>query len=320
MTVTDPDGATVTQTVNVTVNPVNDAPKPTDLNQDSVTTPEDTPVEVVLDFEDPEGDDFTAAVTVGPQNGTFNTDTSTYTPNADFNGTDSFTYVVTDEFGASAEYTVSITVTPVNDDPVADATQDVSTTENDPVDVTVVATDVDGDTLSYSVETGDEPASGAVVDNGGGSFTYTPGADFTGSDAFTVTIDDGNGGVITQMVNVTVSPDSVSIDIVGPNSTTPAPVDASTDAFVYTDDAAANTDVIISGFSMDDVIQVSGATSADYNFTSGTDPNDLYVTYVDTTAGTSNLILIEDVLDPSDFVLDYDSAVTAVGYNFMTFA
>jgi hypothetical protein len=320
----------VTQTVNVTVNPVNDAPRPTGANTSTLVLDEDTTAPFVIDFEDPEGDAILDPVLVtGPVHGSIGAG-DIYIPNPDFNGSDSITYEVSDEFGATTQFTIDITVNPVNDDPVADATQDVTASEDDPVDITVVATDVDGDTLTYSVEAGDEPANGTV--SGGGSdngmFTYTPDADFSGDDSFVVTIIDHMGGMTTQTVNVTVEPDVniIDIDIVGPNSTTPADVAGTDGPDVFTDDTTANTDVFITDFALGDFIQVTGAAEGDYNFGSGpTDPNDLYITFVNQTAGTSNLILIDDffVLAPNSsplIVETYQDAVDRLGSEFMTFA
>lgn len=320
VTATDPDGATVTQTVNVTITAVNDPPKPDANNTTNLTVVEDTPTEFIVSFTDPEGNTpLTTAVTVAPVHGQIGQDGTTYIPNANFNGTDSITYTVTDSLGATATHTINITVTPVNDPPVTAASQNVTASQNDPLDVTVTATDVDGDTLGYSAA---DPAHGTVTGGDGGAFVYTPDTDYVGSDSFVVTVTDHMGGTATQTVNVTVAPDVnvISIDIVGPNSTTPANVAGTDGPDVFTDNTGANTDVIITDFTLEDVIQVTGATSNDYNFTTGSDPNDLYITYVDTDAGTSNLILLDDVLDGSGIVLDYATAVAAVGFNFMTFA
>lgn len=326
VTVNDGNGGTDTITVNVTITPVDDAPRPGADNTSSLTIDEDTSGVVVVDFSDPEGNEpLTFAVTQGPANGTFTLvgDDNVYTPNADFNGEDSITYTVTDSNGNATTFTVDITVNPVNDDPTVDATQTVGTSEETAVVVTVEGDDVDGDELSYSIGDDDGPANGTVTEGDEGVFTYTPDEGFTGSDSFTVTVDDGNGGTATQVVTVNVGPqiEDFSLDIVGENSTTPRPVDASVDMFRFLDDAGKDTDVAISGFSDDDVIVVSGATAADYNFGTGSDANDLFITFVNPDNGASNLILIDDILaGSSTFITDYASAVEAVGFDFMTFA
>ena len=128
----------------------------------------------------------------------------TYTPNANFNGSDSFTYTVSDGNGGTDTATVNVTVNPVNDAPVAN--NDSATTDEDtPVTVNVVAndTDVEGDTLTVSAVT--QGANGTVT-FAGGCVTYTPNGNFNGSDSFTYTVSDGNGGTDTATVNVTVNP------------------------------------------------------------------------------------------------------------------
>src|SRR5207302_838768 len=112
--------------VTITVNSVNDAPL---AASDTYATDEDTALTVaaagvLANDTDLEGDPLTAALVSGPSHGTLtpNPDGSfAYTPAADFNGTDSFTYKASDGTALSGETTVTITVNPVNDAPVAAA-------------------------------------------------------------------------------------------------------------------------------------------------------------------------------------------------------
>ncbi|WP_037005920.1 cadherin-like domain-containing protein, partial [Ectopseudomonas composti] len=92
-----------------------------------------------------------------------------------------------------------------NDAPVSGPSS-ISTNEDTPIDGKIIARDVDGDTLTYSIANGNGPQHGTVTLNADGTYTYQPGKDFNGSDAFTVTIDDGNGGTTTSVVSVTVNP------------------------------------------------------------------------------------------------------------------
>ena len=130
----------------------------------------------------------------------------TYTPNANYFGPDSFIYTVSDGKGGQDTGQVSITVTPVNDDP--NAVNDALTTPaNTAGQVNVLAndTDVDGDTLTVTTLT-PTAAHGTVSCTAAGVCTYTPNADYDGSDSFTYEISDGNGGTDTATVSVTVTP------------------------------------------------------------------------------------------------------------------
>ena len=79
-----------------------------------------------------------------------------------------------------------------------------TTTRNTSVSIPVLAndTDADGDELQISGVT--SPTQGTVVVNGDGTVTYTPRRGFTGTDAFTYTVDDARGGTDTALVTITV--------------------------------------------------------------------------------------------------------------------
>ena len=160
-------------TITVTVTAVNDIPVANDV---TVTTAEDTAVEVTFSATDVEDSTFTFAAVELPDNGTLGTVGSTvvYTPNQHYNGSDTFTYTATDSnSGVSTEATVSITVTAVNDVPTTD-NGSVTTAEDTAVNVTLNASDVDGDALTYAVGT----ATNGTVTVSGNTATYTPSAHF----------------------------------------------------------------------------------------------------------------------------------------------
>ena len=212
--VSDGNGGSDTATVTVTVNPVNDDPAATD---DTAVTNEDMSVlvDVLANDTDIDGDSLSIASVTQPANGLLvnNGMDVTYTPNPNFNGTDTLNYTVSDGNGGTSTATVNITINPVNDNPVANddtaaADEDVSISIN----VLSNDTDVDGDQLV--VENVTQPANGTVTNNGA-DVTYTPNANFNGTDTFTYTVSDGNGGVDTAMVSVTINPvnDSPTLDI-----------------------------------------------------------------------------------------------------------
>ena len=216
--VSDGKGGTTTVTINVTVTPVNDAPVAT---SPAVTTAEDTPVNGTITATDADGDPLTYTTTIPPANGTVVVrpdGTYTYTPNANFNGTDSFVVTVSDGKGGTTTVTINVTVTAVNDAPVATTPVNVTTTKNIPVSGKVTATDVDGDPLTYTA--GTPPTNGTVVVNPDGTFTYTPNNNYSGTDSFTVVVSDGKGGTTTITVNVNIAPTNVAPVVTAPAITT----------------------------------------------------------------------------------------------------
>ncbi|MDP6595777.1 MAG: Ig-like domain-containing protein, partial [Candidatus Poribacteria bacterium] len=187
-------------TVSITVTAVNNAPVAT---AQSATTAEDTAVAITLAGTDTEGDTLTYTVVDQPANGALSGTASnlTYTPNADYNGDDSFTFKVNDGTVDSATATISITVTAVNDPPVASA-QSVTTAEDTAVAITLAGTDADGDTLTYTVV--GQPTNG-VLSGTTPNLTYTPNADFFGNDSFTFKVNDGTVDSGTATVSITVT-------------------------------------------------------------------------------------------------------------------
>lgn len=209
-TYTITDGYDVdTARVTVTINGVNDAPVADD---DAYRVDEDATLTVtaaagVLNGDsDVDGGALTATVADDVDHGTLtlNPDGSfAYVPDADFAGTDSFTYHVSDGRGGTDSATVTITVDPVNDPPVA--RDDAAVTDEDaPVTIAVLANDddVDGDPLSVS--SAGNGAHGTVKINPNGSLTYMPEANFFGTDSFTYEMSDGRGGSDTATVTVRV--------------------------------------------------------------------------------------------------------------------
>ena len=242
-----PDTAVLdTATVSVTVNSVNDGP---DAVDDSRSVDEDG----VLTFDprgndsDPDGDSLTVTGVGSASNGlvSFTGTSVTYTPNADFFGSDSFTYTISDGNGGTDTATVSVTVNSVNDGP--DAVDDSRSVDEDGVltfDPRGNDSDPDGDSLTV---TGVGSASNGSVSFTGTSVTYTPNADFFGSDSFTYTISDGNGGTDTATVSVTV------------NSVNDGP-DAVDDSDTVDEDSSVTVDVLGNDSDVDDGLDPASVT------------------------------------------------------------
>ena len=144
------------------------------------------------------------------------TGTLTFTPAADANGTAAVTVRAVDDGGTanggddtSAPRTLTITITAVNDDPVA--VDDAVSTPEDSAGVTfdVLANDTDvdaGDTLSLNSFDGSTITKGTLTANGAGSFTYVPEPSFNGTETFTYVVRDTAGATDGGTITITVAP------------------------------------------------------------------------------------------------------------------
>ena len=174
-------------------------------NNQSVVTDEDTAVNIALSASDADGDPLTYAVVSVPSHGALSGEAPnlTYTPTANYNGPDSFTYKANDGLADSNTATVSITVNPVNDAPVA-YDQSVATPEETAVAITLAASDIDGDFLTYTVVT--PPTHGTVTGGTGADRNYLPDLNYNGPDSFTFKVNDGHADSNIATVSITVNP------------------------------------------------------------------------------------------------------------------
>lgn len=220
-TLIDADGESVAQDMNITIDANNDGPVTV---PDAYSVAEDSTLTVadpgVLDNDsDLEGDPFEAFVDTQPANGTVSIGVGggfTYDPVPDFTGTDTFTYIATDDKGASSVATlVTVTVTPVNDTPIAVADA-VIVGEDAQIVSAVLANDVAlGDTpLVVTITTA--AAFGVATPGTNGTVTYTPDPNYNGPDDYTYRVTDVDGQFSAAFVAVTVNsandPVTVSID------------------------------------------------------------------------------------------------------------
>ncbi|WIG77007.1 tandem-95 repeat protein [Photobacterium damselae] len=173
--VDDGNGGSDTITVTVNVTPVNDAPVGEDV---SAETQEDTAVTGQLTATDVDGDNLTFKPGSDPTNGsvTVNPDGSwEYVPNPDFNGEDSFTVVVDDGNGGTDTITVTVNVTPVNDEAVIGGDDHQSLIETNEVLTTggtLTATDVDNPDNSFKPQEGVSGQYGQFTINSQGEWTF----------------------------------------------------------------------------------------------------------------------------------------------------
>jgi hypothetical protein len=240
---------------------VNNAPVTT---SDEASVDEDGSVAIAVLDNDSDSEGFLTASSVTVVDKSTNGQTSvntangviTYTPAADFNGSDSFSYEVSDFQGAiSAVTQVIVTINAQNDLPVL--ANDLQVTEEDmTVIINVLAndTDIDDSLNSNSLVLVTEPVNGEaqVID---GQISYTPVADFNGSDSFTYRVADSTGAFGEAA--------TVTLNISGSND---APV-AIDDAITTNEDTGVTLNVLTNDSDIDselDATSISIITSAQH--------------------------------------------------------
>lgn len=121
---------------------------------------------------------------------------------------DEFSYTISDSKGSNSQGTVTITVAGVDDPPTTQPDQFTVAEDSvllvESLGVLVNDADPEGDTIS--VEIGDGPTDGTTTLNLDGSFTYTPNADFSGSDSFTYVATSNGKSAAPQTVVLTITP------------------------------------------------------------------------------------------------------------------
>lgn len=202
------DGAlnSAAATINIAIASVNDRPV---ANGFSFSTAEDEAYTGQLSASDPDGDSLTYSIGAGASSGAVtitNTSTGafTYTPDPNISGSDSFTFRVNDGTENSFDGMVDITITAVNDAPVA--TEAAYVTDEDTIySGQLSGTDSDGDSLTYSIAANGAKGT-ASVNAATGAFTYTPNANENGVDTFTFIVNDGTVNSAEAAVDFTIAP------------------------------------------------------------------------------------------------------------------
>jgi len=189
---TNKNGQVIEDIYNLNIVPVDDAPEIKNL---VVNLAEDS-IQVSFSFpnKDVDGDVLKYTLIDSPKSalsirylsGNNDIQQYGYQPKKDFNGQDQAIYEVTDGKTKST-VTVTLNVTPINDNPVAQALN-LSVNEEQSLAIKLQGTDIDGDTLSYSIT---RPPTSGVVTGQGQDYVYTPNANFSGTDTFEYMVSDG---------------------------------------------------------------------------------------------------------------------------------
>ncbi|MDG2623270.1 tandem-95 repeat protein, partial [Vibrio parahaemolyticus] len=203
----DDEDLVVSGSANLDILPINDAPN---AENDVITTEEDTAVtiDVLVNDSDVEGDALSIqSASVPSEQGSVDIVDGklVFTPAENFNGEATITYIVTDG-DLTDEAKVTVTVTPVNDSPVA--VDDTTSIQEDTVvtiDVLTNDTDVDGDKLS--IESASVPKEQGTVEVVDGKLVFTPAENFNGDAEITYTVTDGE---LTDEAKVTVTVNPVN--------------------------------------------------------------------------------------------------------------
>nr|WP_274024212.1 tandem-95 repeat protein [Vibrio parahaemolyticus] len=203
----DDEDLVVSASANLDILPINDAPN---AENDVITTGEDTAVtiDVLVNDSDVEGDVLSIqSASVPSEQGSVDIVDGklVFTPAENFNGEATISYIVTDG-DLTDEAKVSVTVTPVNDSPVAvDDTTSIQEDTAVTIDVLTNDTDVDGDKLS--IESASVPKEQGTVEVVDGKLVFTPAENFNGQAEITYTVTDGQ---LTDEAKVTVTVNPVN--------------------------------------------------------------------------------------------------------------
>ncbi|HCG5953976.1 TPA: tandem-95 repeat protein, partial [Vibrio parahaemolyticus] len=203
----DDEDLVVSGSANLDILPINDAPN---AENDVITTEEDTAVtiDVLVNDSDVEGDVLSIqSASVPSEQGSVDIVDGklVFTPAENFNGEATITYIVTDG-DLTDEAKVTVTVTPVNDSPVA-VDDTVSTQEDTAVTIDVLPNDSDVDGDNLSIESASVPKEQGTVEVVNGKLVFTPAENFNGDVEITYTVTDGQ---LTDEAKVTVTVNPVN--------------------------------------------------------------------------------------------------------------
>lgn len=201
-------------TIQIIINNENDPPV---IQSQNLTIDEDTPYTIVLSVNDPENDPLFFQMVFTGQNGNATIidpikGTVIYTPKPNVSGDDFFVYSVTDNQSEAQSATVTVSIAPVNDPPVA-LQQQIDIFANASMTITLTAYDIDSPTEGFTYELIDTPIHGYATGNPP-SITYQPNNNYIGLDQLTFIVHDNEGKSDTGIIkfNVLSPPDAIGTE------------------------------------------------------------------------------------------------------------
>jgi Ca2+-binding RTX toxin-like protein len=129
---------------------------------------------------------------------------------------DEFTYNLVDADGDSSSARLAISQTAPSNTAPAAADDSYTTAEDTAITLDVLGNDADPDGDAFLLWGYTQAANGTVTTDVGGHLVYTPNANWSGTDTFTYTIRDSNGGIDTASVSVAVTPVADAPQLIAP--------------------------------------------------------------------------------------------------------
>ena len=202
----DPCNACDVGVVTIVVNPVNDLPVVNNgsfaLNEDQVFNGS-----VASLASDVESSSLSFALFMQPVNGSVSmlpNGSFSYTPTPNYFGSDSFMFSACDGMNACVNGTITLSIQGTNDLPVVIG-ESFTLNEDAILASTVASNDSDVETASLIYSSVTLPANGTLVLNANGSFTYTPPANFFGTNSFTYQACDGSGACAQATATISIN-------------------------------------------------------------------------------------------------------------------
>ena len=199
--------------------------------------------------------------------------TVTFTPDTNYAGLVTFTYTVSDTHGATVTGSASLTESAVG---LSVAAAGGGGYEGHPVTGTVTGTDANNDTMSYHIVGGGGALSASLagtlgtlsIDPVTGAYTYTPSGNATGTDSFTVQVDNGHGGVVDQTVTISLAANPINVGIGGGVGTAGSAVTGSVSAADTAHDVLTYTLVGTDGGAAHGTVSINSGDGS-YTYTPG---------------------------------------------------